>query len=139
MHNPPSFLYFNPCWAVGYCDVSWEDNLLFANLFHELTELVGCTPSSRKWSVAEFAGWGDKVVATGMTMPDGTTVWRVTAFDGKTAEYTKGAADGVTVAVPGASKLVFKGGKSKGTGPNGPYGVWIEAPKGSPPPYVGAA
>ena len=40
MHNPPSFLYFNPCYAVGYCSVSWEDNLLFANLFHELTEVV---------------------------------------------------------------------------------------------------
>ena len=135
MHNPPSFLYFNPCWAVGYCDVTWEDNLLFANMFHELTEMVGCAPSSRTWVKAEFAGWGDKAVATGMVMPDGTTVWRVTTFDGKTAEYTKSTADGVTVAVPGSpTKLVFKGGKSKGAGPNGPFGVWIETPKGSPPP-----
>lgn len=74
MHNPPSMLYFNPCWAVGYCDVSWEDNLLYANLFHELTEMAGCTFASRKWVTAEFAGWDDEVVASGLALPDGTTV-----------------------------------------------------------------
>jgi hypothetical protein len=41
------------CWAKGYCDVSWDDNLLFANLFHELTEEAGCTWASRKWVKSE--------------------------------------------------------------------------------------
>ena len=146
MHNPPSMLYFNPCYAVGYCSVTWEDNLLFANLFHELTEMVGCTPSSRKWVSSEFVGWHDTVIATGMTLPDGTTVWRVTTFDGKTESYVKKDGGGVTVEVPagaaaggdGVNKLVFKGGTGKGAGPNAPYGVWIETAKGSPPPQFEA-
>ena len=124
--------YFNPCWAVGYCMVSWEDNLLYANLFHELTEMAGCTFASRKWATAEFAGWDDEVVASGLLLPDGTTVYRVTAFDGKTAQYVKQTAEGISIQVPGSSKppLVIKGGVSKGSGPNAPYGVWIES-KGS--------
>ena len=121
--------------------MTWEDNLLFANLFHELTEIVGCTPSSRNWVSAEFVGWHDMVIATGMTLPDGTTVWRVTTFDGKTESYVKNDDGGIIVEVPGAAgggvnKLVFKGATSKGAGPNAPYGVWIETPKGSPPPML---
>jgi hypothetical protein len=141
MHNPPSMLHFNPCYAVGYCSVTWEDNLLFANLFHELTEMVGCTPSSRKWVSSEFVGWHDEVIATGMTLPDGITVWRVTTFDGKAESYVKTDDGGVTVEVPGAAgggvkKIVFKGGTSKGAGQNAPFGVWIETAKGSPSPQL---
>ena len=99
---------------------------------------MGCTPASRSWVKAEFAGWGGRLVATGMLMPGGTTVWRVTAFDGKTASYLKTTAGGVSVEVPGAAAdtLVFKGGKSKGSGPNGPFGLWIETPKGAPLPWA---
>ena len=141
MHNPPSMLYFNPCYAVGYCSVTWEDNLLFANLFHELTEMVGCTPRSRKWVFSEFVGWHDTVIGTGMTLPNGITVWRVTTFDGKAESYVKKDDGGVIVELPGVAgggvnKLVFKGGTSKGAGPNAPYGVWIETAEGSPPPQL---
>ena len=76
-----------------------------------------------------------------MTLPDGTTVWRVTTFDGKTEAYVKEDGGDATVEVPGATgsgvnRLVFKGGTSKGAGPNAPYGVWIETAKGSPPPQL---
>ena len=136
-------LYFNPCYAVGYCSVTWDDNLLFANLFHELTEIVGCVPSSRNWVSSEFVGWHDKAIATGMALPDGTTVWRVTALDGMTESYVKEDEGGVTIEVPGSgagvNKLVFKGGTNKGAGPNAPFGVWIETVSGSPPPHLVAA
>eukprot|EP00036_Acanthoecidae_sp_10tr_P012438 CAMPEP_0206285454 /NCGR_PEP_ID=MMETSP0106_2-20121207/106_1 /ASSEMBLY_ACC=CAM_ASM_000206 /TAXON_ID=81532 /ORGANISM="Acanthoeca-like sp., Strain 10tr" /LENGTH=553 /DNA_ID=CAMNT_0053715971 /DNA_START=62 /DNA_END=1723 /DNA_ORIENTATION=+ len=129
MHNPQNMLYFNPCWAKGYCDVSWEDNLLFANLFHELTEVAGCTWESRKWVTAPFTNFSDTVVASGLELPGDTTLWRVTAIDGKTESYVKKSVGAVTVDVPGAlAPMVFKGGKSMGPGPNAPAGVWIEAP-----------
>ena len=68
-----------------------------------------------------------------MVMPDGTTVWRVTAFDGKTQSYAKATAAGVAIDVPAAKPLVFKGGKIKGSGPNAPFGLWIEAPSAAAP------
>lgn len=77
-----------------------------------------------------------------MTLPDGTTIWRVTTFDGETESHVKKDRSGVTVEVPGTAaagaagvnKLVFKGGTSKGAGLNAPFGLWIETAKGSPPP-----
>lgn len=112
-----------------YCDVSWDDNLLYANLFHELTEKAGCTWASRKWVKAEFVSFSETVVASGMSLPGGTTLWRVTSIDGKTSQYVKNDAGVITVDVPGSkSPLTFKGGKSLGAGPNAPAGVWIEAP-----------
>eukprot|EP00041_Stephanoeca_diplocostata_P042064 m.10051 g.10051 ORF g.10051 m.10051 type:complete len:554 (-) comp7180_c0_seq1:309-1970(-) len=136
MHNPPSMLYFNPCWAKGYCYVSWDDNLLFANLFHELTEMAGCTWQSRHWVPTGFAAWNTSIVMSGMAMPDGKTVWRVTTKDGKTGSHVRSVSGGIEIDVPGEKNpVIFQGGHNKGAGPNAPAGVWIETPTSAASPH----
>jgi hypothetical protein len=46
--------------------------------------------------VLQFVAFNDAVVASGLELPGGTTLWRVTSIDGKTSSHVKQDADGVS-------------------------------------------